>query len=410
MRARHPGFVLVAGGHDHEPEFSALNNNNAAVVKGASNARVIWSIDLDFGADGLPVVKPTRITLDESVPVASDYLPLEKKWREKLLAVYPFLEAKLGEAAVPLDAREVSVRSVESNWGNFIVDQMRKAFGKPIADLAFINGGTLRIDDYIADDILFEDIGRTFGFSSYLRRIEMSGAEFRKILEAGYRGAGGTQGYFPQVSGFRVCVDYSRREGSRIVSLQLPAEDGWSEIDDEQQYSVVVPDFLYGGGDGYQIPKDRPVSRPASELIYLGPRRCPGRAGQWPESRCARRPGQSSLLQIAGEQTAVFRVTTVSVPKRCRLSALMVIILLSPSAYAESAHERARDLGIPFVGEPGPLNAITDVAGVEVGHIHVVRGGGGVGRWQRTRTHRCHCRPSARQIRDGRCIRRLVHA
>jgi L-aminopeptidase/D-esterase-like protein len=29
---------------------------------------------------------------------------------------------------------------------------------------------------------------------------------------------------------------------------------------------------------------------------------------------------------------------------------------------------RARDLGVPFEGTPGPLNAITDVAGVEVGH------------------------------------------
>ena len=34
---------------------------------------------------------------------------------------------------------------------------------------------------------------------------------------------------------------------------------------------------------------------------------------------------------------------------------------------------RARDLGIPFDGTPGPLNAITDVAGVEVGHDHAHR-------------------------------------
>lgn len=33
-----------------------------------------------------------------------------------------------------------------------------------------------------------------------------------------------------------------------------------------------------------------------------------------------------------------------------------------------SAAERARDIGVPFEGEPGPLNAITDVAGVTVGH------------------------------------------
>lgn len=30
---------------------------------------------------------------------------------------------------------------------------------------------------------------------------------------------------------------------------------------------------------------------------------------------------------------------------------------------------RARDLGVPFEGVPGPLNAITDVAGIEVGQV-----------------------------------------
>ena len=37
----------------------------------------------------------------------------------------------------------------------------------------------------------------------------------------------------------------------------------------QREYGVVVPDFLYRGGDGYQFPQDRPVSRPASELVYL---------------------------------------------------------------------------------------------------------------------------------------------
>ncbi|MEM1410660.1 MAG: S58 family peptidase, partial [Pseudomonadota bacterium] len=35
--------------------------------------------------------------------------------------------------------------------------------------------------------------------------------------------------------------------------------------------------------------------------------------------------------------------------------------------------KRGRDLGIPFPGQPGPLNAITDVAGVEVGHTTLIR-------------------------------------
>jgi L-aminopeptidase/D-esterase-like protein len=37
---------------------------------------------------------------------------------------------------------------------------------------------------------------------------------------------------------------------------------------------------------------------------------------------------------------------------------------------------RARDLGVPFHGSPAPLNAITDVAGVEVGHATLVIGEG----------------------------------
>ena len=37
---------------------------------------------------------------------------------------------------------------------------------------------------------------------------------------------------------------------------------------------------------------------------------------------------------------------------------------------------RARDLGIPFAGTPGPLNAITDVVGVTVGHTTLISGAG----------------------------------
>ena len=37
---------------------------------------------------------------------------------------------------------------------------------------------------------------------------------------------------------------------------------------------------------------------------------------------------------------------------------------------------RARDLGVPFEGMPGPLNAITAVAAVEVGHATLISGNG----------------------------------
>ena len=238
-------------------------------MKGASNARVIWTIDLDFDDRGLPVIDEQLVEMGVGIAEDPDYAPIATKWRDRLLEVFPFLTARVGTAAVPMDVTEEQVRSSENGWGNFIVDQMRGAFGKPPADLAFINSGTLRIDDYVAGDILFEDIARTFGFSSNLRYMTISGSEFREVMEAGYRGSAGNQGYFPQVSGFRVCVDRSLPDGSRIVSLQVPADDGWQEIEAETEYELVVPEFLYSGGDGYKLPQEPPASKPGSELKYL---------------------------------------------------------------------------------------------------------------------------------------------
>jgi len=49
---------------------------------------------------------------------------------------------------------------------------------------------------------------------------------------------------------------------------------------------------------------------------------------------------------------------------------------LTAGAALAGALPRARDLGVPLDGEPGPLNAITDVAGVEVGHVTLIAGSG----------------------------------
>jgi len=61
------------------------------------------------------------------------------------------------------------------------------------------------------------------------------------------------------------------------------------------------------------------------------------------------------------------------------LTALLVVAWLGApvSAQPESARKpRARDIGVPFDGIPGLLNAITDVAGVEVGYTTLISGEG----------------------------------
>jgi D-aminopeptidase len=69
--------------------------------------------------------------------------------------------------------------------------------------------------------------------------------------------------------------------------------------------------------------------------------------------------------------------------KRGRLVSLAVCVMacvgLAATNRAQTGDEktvRARDLGVPFEGTPGPLNAITDVKGVEVGFKTLISGEG----------------------------------
>ncbi|MEE8130669.1 MAG: P1 family peptidase, partial [Vicinamibacterales bacterium] len=54
-------------------------------------------------------------------------------------------------------------------------------------------------------------------------------------------------------------------------------------------------------------------------------------------------------------------------------SVLCLVLVVTPVA---AQRPRARDLGVPFDGTPGPLNAITDVEGIEVGHATLIRSSG----------------------------------
>src|SRR5579884_1554682 len=61
----------------------------------------------------------------------------------------------------------------------------------------------------------------------------------------------------------------------------------------------------------------------------------------------------------------------------CRAHIVPLVMLATFCTLASAQTKpRARDLGVPFDGTPGPFNAITDVKGVEVGHTTLISGEG----------------------------------
>ena len=63
-------------------------------------------------------------------------------------------------------------------------------------------------------------------------------------------------------------------------------------------------------------------------------------------------------------------------PALIRWSARVVTLSILAATVSAQTKPRARDLGVPFDGAPGPNNAITDVRGVEVGHTTLISGEG----------------------------------
>ena len=55
---------------------------------------------------------------------------------------------------------------------------------------------------------------------------------------------------------------------------------------------------------------------------------------------------------------------------------LIFAAIMTTITSSQTGKPRARDLGVPFEGSPGPLNAITDVAGIEVGLTTLISGEG----------------------------------
>ena len=87
----------------------------------------------------------------------------------------------------------------------------------------------------------------------------------------------------------------------------------------------------------------------------------------FPETRCI----SAALYQVTCKLSV-----SVAVLAACLSLTWIVPVRLEAHSTSSQAGPRARDLGVPFDGTPGPFNAITDVGGVEVGFKTLISGEG----------------------------------
>jgi 5'-nucleotidase len=245
-------FDLILGGHEHTLLQSSASGT--PIFKMWADAREVGRFDLfiDKKTGKLQSMDWEIIPVTDQIPDDPEFAPVAAKYKSLL----DQLEVRVGATAVPLDALSKSVRTKETDIGNFIADAYRKAVG---ADIGFVNGGSIRADLSYSPGVLTKrDVLSLLPFNNPIVKVEVTGKLLMDILEHGVARSreDSEPGRFPQVSGLRFTYDASKLPGQRITQASV----GGKPVESNAKYTLATSDFLVSrGGDGYTMFKDAKV-------------------------------------------------------------------------------------------------------------------------------------------------------
>ncbi|GFQ69772.1 hypothetical protein TNCT_419261 [Trichonephila clavata] len=250
---------LILGGHDHIYEI--LQINGTYIVKSGTDFQRFSKITLTFNSNTVDV----KI---ENIAVTSKYAPdngLEDELEKFKSIVDGKMDEVLGEFSVDLDGRFSSIRTQETNLGNFICDIMLSATH---SDVALLNSGTLRSDRiHPKGPFTMRDLVTVLPMMDSLLVVNVSGEKLYKALENGVSQYPRLEGRFPQVSGISFAFDPDKPPGKRINPQYIKIGDEY--LDFSQNYRLATKAYLCQGRDGYDCLKDCPTLMTEEECPEL---------------------------------------------------------------------------------------------------------------------------------------------
>jgi 5'-nucleotidase len=263
------GAAAIYGGHSHQT-FAALvpgkqkiqgtllgQTRNSGVEYTRSQICVNTDTNRVIGSSIETINKAAVATVTADVDTAASV----KKYKDLMTTK---LDVKIGSVSglFPIDGTPRVQRSGENPMGNYIADLLRAKFK---TDFALTNGGGIR-DSFPAKnyvpvnkelvrtgtgplDVTLGDALTVYPFGNQVATTIVTGENLWKALENGVSGNWGSEGKFPQISGFKFTFDTSKAAGSRIVSVTK--NDGTAIAKDQTVYTLTTLDFIIYGGDGY---------------------------------------------------------------------------------------------------------------------------------------------------------------
>jgi 5'-nucleotidase len=258
--ARCANFDLILGGHEHTLLQSSADGT--PIFKMTADGRELGRFDLivDRRTKRLLSIDWQIIPITDRIADAPAFTAVTEKYRDLLTQ----LAVRVGATSVELDALSHSVRTKETNIGNFIADAYRDAVK---ADIGFVNGGSIRADlTYSPGPLTMRDVLSILPFNNPIVKVEVTGELLRRILEHSVARSGPGEdsepGRFPQISGVSFSFDPSQKPGDRVTAVSIHGKP----LDPKAKYTIATSDFLVtNGGDGYVMFREAKLLRSASE-------------------------------------------------------------------------------------------------------------------------------------------------
>jgi 5'-nucleotidase len=234
---------MILGGHEHEPLVA--EEGKTLITKAGSDARYLIQVDVWLGRDGRLVERSWRFR-EVSRRIEPDPT-VEALVRDYARRLDRELDAVVGKSTVALEARSATLRTEETNLGDFVADALRERLA---SDVALINGGAIRTNRTVPPGPLTRrDVLSLLPFTDMVVKLELRGADLRAALEHGLAQTDRVGGGFLQLSGARLVWDPRFAPGRRIVDVSV----GGKPLADDASYTVAVPGYLARGGDGYTV-------------------------------------------------------------------------------------------------------------------------------------------------------------
>ena len=262
------GPDLIIGGHEHDQQVHS-GGGHRLVIKADADARTAALVKLHLDGDGRLMVGYEFKVLDEKVTPAEPLQAVAEQWQARfdhdqclsLKLDDGCLAEPLGRTQVKLVAEELEIRKYETNLGSWIADQALAAYKGRGAQIAFINAGSLRMNQDLpaGTELTRRHLLEIFAYPSPLGLLEIDGATLQKIADNAVHDWTGN-GWWLQLAGFSFRHD---PETDRAYDLTLLTPDGPRAVKPEEKILAVTSDFVMAGGDGYTMLTPAMVKVPA---------------------------------------------------------------------------------------------------------------------------------------------------